>query len=557
MTESDLDMKREPEIDLRQLVGALRRHWKIISQFTGATLLLSIIYAFTQPRVWKGEFQIVLASNKPPTSNTQSLLQSNPDLASIVGAGISELETEVKILESPSVLMPVFEFAKNKAAASGSNIDSWRFQNWVKKVAIKLEKGTSVLNISYQDNDKTIILPVIKRISQQYQSYSRRDREQGIAQAVKYLSEQVSLYRVKSANSIRTAQQFAMEHDLTSLKGDGNENEIRNSLNIEESRIQAANDIRNINEQLEQLDSIGSDPEALMYMGSNIPELASKGLPKVLDEIDTELALRESKFTSKDETIRRLKERRKVLIDTLRRQTYGYLIAKRVSAEARLAAAERPKGVLIKYRELMRKSNRDEETLNRLEEDLQVLSLEQARKEDPWDLISKPRMLDSPIAPKKSRILAFGLLAGLVGGSAAALALDRRSGRIFTEEELQQLIPCRILAHLEHAGMQGKLALLSQGELSGSHRIGLIPVGVLPKSLLVNQVLNQLKELLPHTEITCSRDLVEAAGCDHQLLITSLGYPTRAELSNLRQQLELQRRPISGWLLFEDQNRAS
>ena len=108
-------------------------------------------------------------------------------------------------------------------------------------------------------------------------------------------------------------------------------------------------------------------------------------------------------------------ETRRLLIEVFIRQTYGYLYAKRTAAQARLAAAERPKGVLIKYRELLRTAARDEATLNKLESEKQILALEQARKQEPWELISNPTLLDTPVAPRKKRILALGLFAGFVG----------------------------------------------------------------------------------------------------------------------------------------------
>jgi hypothetical protein len=53
---------------------------------------------------------------------------------------------------------------------------------------------------------------------------------------------------------------------------------VLNSLNIEAIRVQAANEIRNINEQLKQLRSLGSDPNSVMFQGLLIPELAAQGL---------------------------------------------------------------------------------------------------------------------------------------------------------------------------------------------------------------------------------------------------------------------------------------
>ena len=548
----------DDEIDLRQLAGSLQRHWRLIAKVAGGTLLLSGIYAFTQPRVWEGEFQIVLATKQSPTGGAQQLLQSNPGLAQLVGAqgGENELETEVKILESPSVLKPVFDFIKQEKTKAGKRTEDWRYRNWIKSsLIIELEKGTSVLNLAYRDTDKNLVLPVLQKISKEYQSYSGKDRERGISQAIKYLDQQIAIYKKQSVDSLRQAQQFAIEQDLTALKGNGEaDTEVRDALNIEAIRIQAANQIRSIDEQLKQLNVLSNDPEAVMFRGLVIPELATQGIYQNLDDMDVQLAILESKFTPREDSIRQLKEKRRLLIDVLKKQTFGFLQAKRTDAQARIASTERPKGVLIKYRELLREAGRDEATLTKLEGERQLLALEQARKTDPWELISTPTLLDAPVAPRKSRILALGLLAGLVAGSGAALVVDRRSGRVFSAEELQQLLPGPLLAQLEPsatAKTTGKLTLLASGALAGSHRVALIPVGLSGTSSELRAVLQQLRDLLPHTEVQCSADLLAAKDCDHQMLITSPGAATRSELASLREQLDLQARPVTGWLLVE------
>ena len=107
---------------------------------------------------------------------------------------------------------------------------------------------------------------------------------------------------------------------------------------------------------------------------------------------------------------------------------------------------------MIKYRELLRKAARDEATLTKLESERQILALEQARTEDPWELISNPTLLDKPVAPRKRRMVALGLLAGLIAGSGAALLVDRRTGLVYSEEELKSLLPCPLIKHLPAMG---------------------------------------------------------------------------------------------------------
>ncbi|QNI52857.1 capsular exopolysaccharide family domain protein [Synechococcus sp. BIOS-E4-1] len=550
----------DDEIDLRQVAGALLRHKFLIAKIAAATLVLSGLYAFTRNPVWEGQFQIVLQNETETSSRAMSLLQSNPGLANLigVGAGSSDLETEVQILESPSVLKPIFDFVKIQKAKSGEDVSKWRYKNWVEdNLSIELEKGTSVLNLEYRDTDKELVLPVINRISKAYQSYSGRDRAKGISQAISYLDEQIGIYQNKSVTSLKTAQNFAIEQDLTALQGDGeSDNEIKNAINIEAIRVQAANEIRNINEQLKQLNQLNDNPETLMYLGRNIPELASQGLPQTLDQLDTQLALLRAKYTDKDDSIRRLLERRRLLIEVFKRQTYGYLYAQRTAAEARLAAAERPKGVLIKYRELLRTAARDEATLTRLEAERQVFALEQARNEEPWELISTPTLLDNPVAPRKKRMMALGLLAGIVLGSGVSLVVDRRTGLVFSTDELQSLLPCPLLKHLSAMAQDtwtDAADLLASGPLAetgGNTAIALIPLGNIPSDQL-QAFSEELSRALKGRDLVVSADLRKTSECATQLLLAAPGVVTRTQLSQFSQKLALQGAPLAGWVLLD------
>ena len=372
---ASLATRTDDEIDLRQIFGTLRRRKFLIAKFTFTSILLSGIYAFTKNPVWEGQFEIVLASAQSPSSQASSLLQSNPGLASLIGVsgGDNKLETEIKILESPSVLKPVFDFVKQQNLQQGIDTQDWRYSDWLNNLTIELAKGTSVLELSYRDTNKDLVLPVIQRISDAYQEYSGRDRERGIRQGIQYLSQQIEIYGKKSVKSIRAAQEYGIEQNLPALRaGDTSGADANNLLNIESIRIAASNQIRNIDEQLKQLDQRGDNPEFLMYFGQTIPELASQNLPQQLNNIDSKLTLMRAKYTDQDDSIRRFTDTRRLLIDAFRNQTYGYLYAQRAAAQARLKSAQRPKGVLIKYRELLRTAARDEATLTKLESERQI-----------------------------------------------------------------------------------------------------------------------------------------------------------------------------------------
>ena len=134
------------------------------------------------------------------------------DFSSIVD-GSNTLETEVGILRSPSVLMPVYE----EIIVKNDNIQNknYAFSKWRKtKLNIELEKGTSILNIFYKDKNKSNILPVLEKISYSYQDYSSKRKEKDNENSQEYLVNQLNLFREKSAKSLKLAQEYAIEKDL-------------------------------------------------------------------------------------------------------------------------------------------------------------------------------------------------------------------------------------------------------------------------------------------------------------------------------------------------------
>ena len=549
----------DDEIDLRQLAAALQRHWRLIAKVAGGALLLSGIYAFTQPRVWEGEFQIVLASGDGGGGRLAQLAAANPMLAGLAGlsggGSKDSLETEVKILESPSVLKPVYDFVRSSKQRAGENVDRMRFSDWVKSVDVELEKGTSVLNIAYTDTDKELVLPVIQRISKEYQIYSGRDRRRDIANAVAYLRASIAELSPKAEASMQRAQDYALSNGLglqdglPASSGGTEGSKGGGGGSVEANRQQAQAQVALLQQQLSAAEAAGN---RVLFQAPQLE--ANAELYGRYQQLEAQLTQKRAVLRDNDDLIRNLERQRQSLITTLNRQTIGLLQGQLATAQAALQASSRPKEVVLKHRELVRQALRDERTLVELENQLQLAQLEQAKQTDPWELISTPTLLDAPVAPRKSRILALGLLAGLVAGSGAALVVDRRSGRVFADDELQQLLPGPLLAHLnlsDAEAMGGSLTLLSRGALAGSHHVALIPVGLSEGSAGVKTVLSALKTQLPHTTISCSLDLVAAKDADHQLLITSRGAATRSQLSSLRQQLELQARPLTGWLLLE------
>ena len=193
-----------------------------------------------------------------------------------------------------------------------------------------------------------------------------------------------------------------------------------------------------------------------------------------------------------------------------------------------------------------------------MESQLVSLQIQKAQERQPWELISTPAVLDRPVAPRKKRIVALGLLAGLVAGSGAALLVDRRTGLVFSIEELQASLPCPLLKHLPAlppTAWGGAADLLARGPLAAAAGVGpiaLIPIGSVPADQL-QTFSSELRRALGGRELLVSTDLRQTSACSTQLLLTAPGVATRTQLSQLNQKLALQGTPLAGWVLLDPQ----
>ena len=162
------DLNNYEELDLRIFL----RNKKFITSISLIRFIIACIYSLFLKRVWEGEFQIVLENNDKELNLPFNLNASF--LNDQLGKKANGLSTEVGILKSPSVLMPTFDFvlaAKKEVKPELELI----FTKWKdKNLKIELEQGTSILNISYRDTNKKLVVPVLQKISSSYQDYSGR-----------------------------------------------------------------------------------------------------------------------------------------------------------------------------------------------------------------------------------------------------------------------------------------------------------------------------------------------------------------------------------------------
>ncbi len=561
-----LDNKKVDKLDLDMinfglLWSSFLRRKNLYLRIIGSFLIASSIYAFSTKKTWVGEFNIVIADKNSLSSGLDKLKSIGIGRKLNLNASKIDVDTQLAILRSPSVLEPVYNYVKKKLENEGVDISAYFYKLWLKdNLKIGLEKDTSVLKIEYKDTDKDFILPVLEKIVDEYKSYSVLERKQDISKGLVYLNEQILKYREKSKSSLRKAEEYALNEDLIMFMDKGTNSNIQSlqnsqffnpsivqsrneslNLDFEFMSVSLSNRIRFLEKLIFKLESLKDDSNAFLYAGFTVPELQTLKIYKELKELDEKISIQKSKFKENDVSIKILNLQRDVLMKILKEQTFQYLNALLEDAKEKKSASERKKEVIIKYRELMREANRDKSFLVNLEKEEQELALEKAKLEDPWDLISKPTINPYPIWPNKKLILFLSGFIGLITSQIIAYLLDKKTNiifdirEIFTSLEGQKVLN---LYSIESEFWSSYLELFKKDILikQNTAKIVMVTVGDFPKEY-TEKLKKKLEEIFVKNFYIVD-DISESNPDDYKFVFIKQDLIKRYQLNNFLQKIK-------------------
>ena len=569
------NFSQDDDLNIKYLVNFLFRNKIAILTTCLLFFIVSLIYSLQKRKTWEGKFEIVLDIKKENALNSNSFL-ANTLIA--IDPSSNSISTEIGILESQSVLMPIFNYVEKEKKKNNPkiflNFDDWKTKN----LSIKLRKKTTILDISYKDNDKNLILPVLRKVSSTYQKYSNESKKKELKLSEKFLKNQISLYKTKSSESLKEVQEFEIDQDLQILnigsKSANNnskkmlaqyssqlsqlpltlgnqrstESIITQNTDIESARVNAANRIKTIKLQIKKINENSDDDKLITYLSSNIPELTTGDLYKGLDEIDSKLIILNSKYNSEDPSIKVFEEQKKYLLKLIKERSISYLNSEKIIQEAIKEAATRPKGVLLKYKELIREASRDELTLIELEDQLRSIQLEISRIDDPWQLISNPEVKKFPIAPNKKLIVFIGTLFGFFIGSTIFYFKEKKDDLIFEIDDFRKSFA---LHFIEKYNLEKKnftyysKTIISEDILNPSIRNKLIFIKT--GSVSDSDCNELIKDIFgEESKFKLCKTFNQIKDDSNIVLINSLGKVSFTDIKSLKTRLELYQKTLFG-----------
>lgn len=392
------------EIDFKKLVSFTFRNKLLIILITFISSLIPILKTAFEERIYIGEFQIVVGQKEET-----KLRGINSSLISTFSKDTTSTKTQAFILNSPSVLKPVFDKLE-KQEREFFKEDQISYTKWKKALKINFEPGTKVLTIQYKNKDKSLILKTLNLISNKYKSYSTLNEKKKLEKTLNFYNTQQKTYQKKTEISLKNLNEFTIANGLGDIDGfvDIGQNGYSSDpifKNIELSSLNFNLKDDNSNKKSNNASQRYANQFALLQKyEANYLDLSSKLKPE--SQLLKELELK---------------------ILNLR------------------SSLKRPNEILIKFRELDKSHKRNDSVLRGIEENLEITKLEIARQKDPWELISLPTIRDDLILPDKKRIYVISLLASFIFAVILTYLKEKKSGIIFESDYLKENIKINYL----------------------------------------------------------------------------------------------------------------
>ena len=486
----------EDEIDIKPTLNTLYREKKFLISIPLLTSIIIAIISLFETQVWRGNFQIVISDSNKQSNSLGNLGINVKQILGIRGSGGDlDIKTQEIILKSPSVLNPVYQYVMDNKKYT----DKYTYSDWLNgSLGLKVETGSNVINISYKDADKEFIINVLKKISLEYKKYSTSDAEIGISKQIKYLESQNKLMSEASKKSIKELKQFQIENGLGPLNGLG-------GLNDQNSYI---------NQNLEEPSKIGKN-------NSNTKSQRFNAQFLLLEEYEAEYSKYLAILKPESELLKDLK----VKIDNMR------------------SLLKRPNEILIKQNELQRIALRDEVILNKIENELILLKLEQSKEQQPWKIISEPTIEKQRVSPKRTQKTILSFIFSFFVTAIILIFKEKKTNIVFEENELMQKIKCRYIDTLYKGNQLLNDQLISN--LKNNYEFDLI---------LSSNLMNKDTKLISKNNKISYKKLDECCNSTNTkkfFLIVERGKILKSDISSINRYSNAFQDQLLGWLLLE------
>lgn len=476
------------EIDLKEIFFTILRERKLILFTTFTSGLLAFFYLINAKPLWNGSFEILIQDE---------VVNDRREISPIIGKfsgnlGKNTNKTLKKILKSPLVLKPVYEYVQNYSSENNLSTNK-SFKSWSKNyLNIDFTESTSVLKINYMSSDKKLILNTLNLISNKYQDYSKQEKEYRLNKTINYLENQKKIMTIKASKSQKAFNEFSIKNGLGNLDGIVN---------------------------LDKTNTIKSLGNISFKSSSSTQRFKSQFL--ALEELEAEYIRLSSAYKPESKEMIFLKRK----IETLR------------------SSLKKPSEILLKFKDLSRIKDRNEVLLSKVSNELELLKLEKLNSPDPWKMISEPILDEYKIYPNEAKIFLIYTFIGLLVSSLIAILKENMNDRIFTKNSISSLIKCDLIETIYKSETDLSIEIINK-IIPNDKKVGLINY-TNGNNEFLNKLLKQNLNLV-------SQDLNNLCDFNKNIILIEKGYITGSELKIINKYIFLYPEKFLGWIFIDN-----
>ncbi|MEB3233271.1 MAG: polysaccharide biosynthesis tyrosine autokinase, partial [Leptolyngbyaceae bacterium] len=428
--------------------------------------------------------------------------------------GGTDYATQLTILKSPPLLRDIAASVREQSPeyADFQEQNLERFLSVDRLGETRLGE-TKIIGISYESGDPTLVEYVLKATADRYLQYSLEDRKTQFSQGIQFI--EVQRPEIEKRVSLLQNQLQALQQQFSIVDPEQRGERLTTRIGLIEDMELATNqelsERQALQEQLtQQLEATPSEAFTASTLSQN-PKY--QALLTELETIESEIRTESVRFSPASPVVQGLTQRRDqieqllrneaeiitgqpvspqefVFQDSLRLDLTRQLLettnqievleARReeIIAEKQAVIQELDQfpGVSRRYSEIERDLDIAQRTLDQLLNQRELLKIESAQTEIPWEIVSPP-VLDrdesgNPVAYRQSpKVVVVAFMGGGMLGLGLAFALEKIQDRFFTTEDIQDrldlslagVIPFCKATDLEAVAKLGTTPLIHEG----------------------------------------------------------------------------------------------
>ncbi|HEY9624734.1 MAG TPA: polysaccharide biosynthesis tyrosine autokinase [Crinalium sp.] len=441
----------EGGLQLGQVLAAIRRQTLLIIGVTTIVAVLAQIKGLSEKPVYSSGFEILTKAVTVESEVISSVPQTltNRQQESTSSAATLD-ETKIKVLRSPSLLVPIVDQLKPK-------YPELTYDVLIQKLTIQTN-GQDILTVSFSDEDVNLVKDALDKISKAYLNYSLEERQKDIRQGIAFVEEQLPELEKRVSTQQDKLQRFRQTYNLidpeiqatqySTQAGNLTQQQLETQTQLSETQLLYSE----LRQQLANQSNESAGSSALTE---------SPRYQRLLDqllEIDSKLAESSTLYLDTSPEIQVLREQRQNLLPLLQQEGVRVEQAMRSKIEELGSRNQAISQSIVDVNEKIKQLSAITREYNDIQRELQIatdnlnqflakregLRIDAAQRQIPWQLLTPPGD-PQPSAASLKRTLILGVILGLLLGVGTALLMDKLSNVIHTTQEVKGITKLPLL----------------------------------------------------------------------------------------------------------------